>query len=48
MRLLGYVIAAAAYIVLLLWMIDKRNPEVETPLVQNKARLPVSQPELSN
>jgi hypothetical protein len=37
MRVLGYFIAAVAYVALLLWVIDKRTPK-EAPAVQNEGR----------
>jgi hypothetical protein len=42
MRVLGYFIAAAAYVALLSWVIDKRNPEVEVSHVENEVRTGVS------
>ena len=38
MRVLGYFITVAVYVALLLWTIDKRNPEVEASPRQNEVR----------
>jgi hypothetical protein len=42
-RLSGYVITVAAYIVLLLWMIDKRNPNEAFP-IQKRGENPCGKP----
>ena len=38
MRLLGYAIVAVAYVAVLWWLIDKRNPEVEASPARNEVR----------
>jgi hypothetical protein len=42
MRVLRYFIAAVAYVALMLWGIDKRNPEVEVSHVDDEVRPGVS------